>query len=392
MKKVYILSACRTPIGSFGGIFAGLSAIDLGITASKAAVTKAGIESSTINEVFYGNVCSANLGQAPARQITIGSGLGNHIPSTTINKVCSSGLKSVMIAAQSIMLGDNEVVLAGGTESMSNIPHYLPSMRWGIKYGASQVIDGLQKDGLTDVYDQIAMGNFADETAVEEGISRAEQDRYAIQSYHRAQEATNSGRFLKEICPVSVPQRKGDALMIDKDEECFNVMFDKIPGLRPAFSKEGTVTAANASTINDGAASIILASEDFVKAHGLTPLAEIVGFSDAAHAPQRFTTAPLIAAPKVLAKVGMNISDMDYFEVNEAFAVVSLAFIKSLGLSEERVNVNGGAVSLGHPLGASGARILTTLIHTLEDKNANLGLAAICNGGGGASAMIIKRL
>ena len=392
MKKVYILSACRTPIGSFGGIFAGLSAIDLGITASKAAVTKAGIESSTINEVFYGNVCSANLGQAPARQITIGSGLGNHIPSTTINKVCSSGLKSVMIAAQSIMLGDNEVVLAGGTESMSNIPHYLPSMRWGIKYGASQVIDGLQKDGLTDVYDQIAMGNFADETAVEEGISRAEQDRYAIQSYHRAQEATNSGRFLKEICPVSVPQRKGDALMIDKDEECFNVMFDKIPGLRPAFSKEGTVTAANASTINDGAASILLASEDFVKAHGLTPLAEIVGFSDAAHAPQRFTTAPLIAAPKVLAKVGMNISDMDYFEVNEAFAVVSLAFIKSLGLSEERVNVNGGAVSLGHPLGASGARILTTLIHTLEDKNANLGLAAICNGGGGASAMIIKRL
>ena len=392
MKKVYILSACRTPIGSFGGIFAGLSAIDLGITASKAAVTKAGIESSTINEVFYGNVCSANLGQAPARQITIGSGLGNHIPSTTINKVCSSGLKSVMIAAQSIMLGDNEVVLAGGTESMSNIPHYLPSMRWGTKYGASQVIDGLQKDGLTDVYDQIAMGNFADETAVEEGISRAEQDRYAIQSYHRAQEATNSGRFLKEICPVSVPQRKGDALMIDKDEECFNVMFDKIPGLRPAFSKEGTVTAANASTINDGAASIILASEDFVKAHGLTPLAEIVGFSDAAHAPQRFTTAPLIAAPKVLAKVGMNISDIDYFEVNEAFAVVSLAFIKSLGLSEERVNVNGGAVSLGHPLGASGARILTTLIHTLEDKNANLGLAAICNGGGGASAMIIKRL
>jgi len=392
MKKVYILSACRTPIGSFGGIFAGLSAIDLGITASKAAVTKAGIESSTINEVFYGNVCSANLGQAPARQITIGSGLGNHIPSTTINKVCSSGLKSVMIAAQSIMLGDNEVVLAGGTESMSNIPHYLPSMRWGIKYGASQVIDGLQKDGLTDVYDQIAMGNFADETAVEEGISRAEQDRYAIQSYHRAQEATNSGRFLKEICPVSVPQRKGDALMIDKDEECFNVMFDKIPGLRPAFSKEGTVTAANASTINDGAASILLASEDFVKAHGLTPLAEIVGFSDAAHAPQRFTTAPLIAAPKVLAKVGMDISDMDYFEVNEAFAVVSLAFIKSLGLSEERVNVNGGAVSLGHPLGASGARILTTLIHTLEDKNANLGLAAICNGGGGASAMIIKRL
>ncbi|MFZ1788239.1 MAG: thiolase family protein [Saprospiraceae bacterium] len=392
MKKVYILSACRTPIGSFGGIFAGLSAIDLGITASKAAVTKSGIESSTINEVFYGNVCSANLGQAPARQITIGSGLGNHIPSTTINKVCSSGLKSVMIAAQSIMLGDNEVVLAGGTESMSNIPHYLPSMRWGTKYGASPVIDGLQKDGLTDVYDQIAMGNFADETAVEEGISRAEQDRYAIQSYRRAQEATNSGRFLKEICLVSVPQRKGDALMIDKDEECFNVMFDKIPGLRPAFSKEGTVTAANASTINDGAASIILASEDFVKAHGLTPLAEIVGFSDAAHAPQRFTTAPLIAAPKVLAKVGMKMSDMDYFEVNEAFAVVSLTFIKSLGLSEERVNINGGAVSLGHPLGASGARILTTLIHTLEDKNANLGLAAICNGGGGASAMIIKRM
>ena len=392
MKKVYILSACRTPIGSFGGIFAGLSAIDLGISASQGAVIKAGIESSEINEVFYGNVCSANLGQAPARQITIGSGLGNHVPSTTINKVCSSGLKSVMIAAQSIMLGDNEVVLAGGTESMSNIPHYLPGMRWGTKYGASQVIDGLQKDGLTDVYDQIAMGNFADETAVEEGISRAEQDRYAIQSYHRAQDATNSGRFLKEICPVSVPQRKGDALMIDKDEECFNVMFDKIPGLRPAFSKEGTVTAANASTINDGAASILLASEDFVKAHGLTPLAEIVGFSDAAHAPQRFTTAPLIAAPKVLAKVGMNISDMDYFEVNEAFAVVSLAFIKSLGLSEERVNVNGGAVSLGHPLGASGARILTTLIHTLEDKNANLGLAAICNGGGGASAMIIERL
>ena len=381
----------RTPIGGFGGSLASLSAIDLGIQASIGAISASGIDASEINEVFYGNVCSANLGQAPARQVALGSLLGNHVPCTTINKVCSSGLKSVMIGAQSIMLGENQVVLAGGTESMSNIPHYLPALRWGNKYGASQVLDGLQKDGLTDVYDQVAMGTFADETAAEYGISREEQDRYAIQSYKRAQTANDSGRFAKEIVPLSIAQRKGDALVISKDEECYNVVFDKIPALRPAFTKDGTVTAANASTINDGASSLILASEEYVIAHGLRPLAEIVGFSDAAQQPQKFTTAPVIAAPKVLAKVGLTIQDMDCFEVNEAFAVVALAFINSLSVPEEKVNINGGAVSLGHPLGASGARILTTLCHNLVELDATHGLAAICNGGGGASAMVIRR-
>lgn len=389
---VYIIAAKRTPLGSFGGKLAGLSAVELGIIASKAAIAQAGIAPEAINEVIYGNVCQANLGQAPARQIAIGSGIGYHVPSTTINKVCASGMKSVMLGAQSIQLGINEVVMCGGTESMSNIPHYLPQLRWGSKYGASQVIDGLQHDGLTDVYDNVAMGTFADNTAVKYDISRKEQDDYAISSYQKAATATEKGLFKAEIAPVSIPQRKGEPLIMDIDEEYSNVMFDKIPQLRPAFSADGTVTAANASTINDGAATIIIASEAYVNANKLKPLAKIISFADAAQEPQWFTTAPTIATPKALDQAGITQNEVDYFEVNEAFAVVPLAFNKVLGIDPAKVNVNGGAVALGHPLGASGARILTTLIYTLIHNEAKIGCAAICNGGGGASAMVIERV
>lgn len=389
MKKVYILSAQRSPIGSFGGSLSSLSAVQLGCFAGKAAIARAGIEASEINEVFFGNVCAANLGQAPARQIALGSGIGHHVPSTTINKVCASGMKSAMIGAMSLQYADLPVMV-GGTESMSNIPHYLADLRWGKKYGHSSVLDGLQRDGLTDVYDQVAMGSFADETAVEFGISREEQDAYAIESYKRSQAATNNGLFMNEICSISIPQKKGNDLIIDKDEECFNVVFDKIPSLRAAFSPNGTVTAANASTINDGSAALILANEDYVLAHGLKPLAEIISFSDAAHNPQRFTTAPALAAPKALTRANLQMTDIDLFEVNEAFSVVSLAFMKSFNLSHDIVNINGGAVALGHPLGASGARIMTTLVHAMRNQQKELGLATICNGGGGASAIVLK--
>lgn len=392
MQKVYILSAVRTPIGSFGGVFANISAIQLGATAIKGAVAKAGIESSMVEEVFMGNVCSANLGQAPARQAATYAGLNNTVPATTINKVCSSGAKSVMFAAQSIMLGHADIIVAGGMENMSQIPYYVPKARWGHKYGHGQLIDGLAKDGLTDVYDEVAMGVFADKTAEKYGITREDQDNYAIRSYQRSAETTEKGIFKDEIVPVEVPQRKGDPKLVDEDEEYKNVRFEKIPSLRPVFTKEGTVTAANASTINDGASALVLISERKMKELGLTPMARIVSFADAAHAPAWFTTAPTLAAPKALKAAGMELSDVDYFEVNEAFAVVTLAFNKVLDVDVDKVNVYGGSVSLGHPLGASGARIITTLNNVLQQNDANVGMVAICNGGGGASAMIIEKV
>jgi acetyl-CoA C-acetyltransferase len=392
MSKVFILSATRTPIGSFGGKLAAFSAVDLGTIASRAAIEKAGIDPLVIQEVYYGNVVQANLGQAPARQVALASGLSFAAPCTTVNKVCSSGLKAVMLAAQSIQLGINEVVLAGGMESMSNIPHYLPGMRWGIKYGAGQVVDGLQRDGLVDVYDQKAMGVFADATAEKYAISREEQDRYAIQSYTRAKEATGAGKFKSEIAPVAIPQRKGDPVLMTDDEEYTNVAFDKIPGLRPAFTPNGTVTAANASTINDGASTLILASEAFVKKNGLHPIAEVIGYADASQEPAWFTTAPTLAAPKAIQNAGLQKNEIELYEVNEAFSVVTMAFNKVMGLSEDKVNIHGGAVALGHPLGASGARILTTLIHGLHTSNKEMGCATLCNGGGGASALVVKAL
>ncbi|HMP28463.1 MAG TPA: acetyl-CoA C-acyltransferase [Saprospiraceae bacterium] len=392
MQKVYILSAKRTPIGSFGGKLSGFSAVDLGVISSFGAIAAASIDPAIIDEVYFGNVVQANLGQAPARQVALKAGLGNNVPCTTVNKVCSSGLKSVMLAAQSIQLGINDVVLAGGMESMSNIPHYLPHLRWGVKFGGSQVIDGLQRDGLIDVYDQKAMGVYADATAERYEISREEQDRFAIQSYTRAKEATESGKFINEISPISIPQRKGEPVIMDKDEEYTNVAFEKIPSLKPAFTSNGTVTAANASTINDGAASLILASEKFIKAHGLNPIAEVIGYADAAHEPQWFTTAPTIAAPKAIKNANLVQSDINLFEVNEAFSVVTMAFNQTLGIDESIVNIHGGAVALGHPLGASGARVLTTLIHGLQLEKKELGCATLCNGGGGASALVVRAM
>ncbi len=392
MKKVYIVSAVRTPMGSFGGVFASLSATDLGATAIRGALAAANVPADKVSEVFFGNVCSANLGQAPARQAAIKAGIPNTVPCTTVNKVCSSGMKSIMFAAQSIMLGQADVVVAGGMESMSNIPYYLPKARWGHKFGGGELVDGLQKDGLTDVYNQQAMGVCADATAEKYAISREEQDRYAIQSYTRAAENTSNGALGHEIVAVSVPQRRKDPIEVTEDEEYKRVKFEKVPALRPAFSKEGTVTAANASTINDGASALVLVSEEVVQAHGLKPIAQVVSFADAAHEPEWFTTAPPNAAKKALQIAGMQTSDIDFFEVNEAFAVVTMAFNKEMNLSEDQVNVFGGAVALGHPLGASGARIVTTLNNVLQQKDAEHGLAAICNGGGGASSLIIKKV
>jgi acetyl-CoA C-acetyltransferase len=392
MKKVYIVSAVRTPMGSFGGSLSSLSAPQLGSIAIKGALEKAKVDANKIDEVFFGNVCQANVGQAPARQAALGAGIGNNVPCTTVNKVCSSGMKSVMFAAQSVMLGHADILVAGGMESMSNIPYYIPKARWGHKFGGGEIVDGLQKDGLTDVYNQKAMGTSADATAVKFDISREQQDAFAIQSYERAAAATEAGQFKDEIIPVNVPQRRGDDLIIAEDEEYKKVRFDKIPTLRPAFGKEGTATAANSSTINDGASAIIVASEDAVEKFGLTPIAEILSFADAAHEPEWFTTAPTLAAPKALKRAGLTTGDVDYFEVNEAFSVVTLAFNKELGISEDKVNVNGGAVSLGHPLGASGARILTTLNHVLHQKKGEIGCATLCNGGGGASAIVIKKV
>lgn len=392
MKPVYIISAKRTPMGSFGGSLQQFSATDLGKFAIEGALSAGRIQAEWIDEVLMGNVCQANLGQAPARQSAIKAGIPNTVPATTINKVCSSGMKAVMFGSQSIRLGENDIVVVGGMESMSNIPYYAPGMRWGAKYGSSELIDGLQKDGLTDAYNHQAMGNCGDATAVKYGFSREDQDAYAIQSYKRAQTATESGKFKAEITPVSIPQRKGNAVIMNEDEEYKNVMFEKIPTLKPAFSKDGTVTAANASTINDGAAALILASEEAVKKYNLEPIAKIISYADAAHEPEWFTTAPTKAAPKALDRAGLKISDIDFFEVNEAFSVVAMAFAHTCGIPQSIMNVNGGAVALGHPLGCSGARIITTLIHTLHSEKAHRGLATLCNGGGGASAIIIERI
>lgn len=392
MKEVFIVAAVRTPLGSFGGSLSTLSATALGSAAIKGALEKAGVPASAIQEVFMGNVCSANLGQAPARQAALGAGIGISVPCTTVNKVCSSGMKSIMFAAQSIQLGLNDLTVAGGMESMSNIPYYVPNARWGYKYGDATLVDGLAKDGLTDAYDHKAMGVCADATAEKYKISREDQDRYAIRSYKLAAETTEKGWFKDEIVGVEIPQRKGDPIVLTEDEKYKRVKFEKIPSLRPAFNKDGTVTAANASTINDGASALILASAEKVKELGLKPLAKIIAYADAAQEPHWFTTAPTLAAPKALERAGMNWGDVDYLEVNEAFAVVPMAFGQELDIPEDKMNVFGGAVSLGHPLGASGARIVTTLANVLQHRNANVGLATLCNGGGGASALIIERV
>jgi len=392
MKEVFIVSAVRTPMGSFGGSLSSLSSVQLGSVAIAGALEKAQIKGEQVNEVFFGNVVSANIGQAPARQAALGAGIPNTVPCTTVNKVCSSGIKAIMFGATNIMIGHGDIIVVGGMESMSNIPYYAPNVRWGAKYGDVTLVDGLAKDGLTDAYDHKAMGTCADATAAEYGISREEQDNFAIQSYQRSAAATENGDFAHEIVPVSVPQRKGDPLAISEDEEFRKVKFEKIPSLRPAFTKDGTVTAANASTINDGAAALVLASGEKVKELGLKPLARIVSFADAAHDPNRFTTAPAKAAPLALERAGLKATDIDFVEVNEAFSVVAMVFAREMGYTFENVNVFGGAVSLGHPLGASGARIVTTLVNVLHRKGGKTGLAAICNGGGGASAMVIERV
>lgn len=392
MKEVFIVSAVRTPIGSFGGILSGISAPQLGATAIKGALAQAGVQPDQVDEVLMGNVVSANLGQAPARQAAYHAGIPHNVPCTTINKVCASGMKAITIGAQSIMLGLNEIVVAGGMENMSQAPYYLPSARWGSKYGNAELVDGLAKDGLTDAYDQRAMGFCADATAERYNISREAQDAFAVDSYQRAAKATDSGVFRSEIVPVQIPQKKGDPLQIMEDEEYKKVFFDKIPSLRAAFAPNGTVTAANASTINDGASALVLASAEAVQKYGLKPVAKIRGFADAEQEPQWFTTSPTIAAPKALKMAGLTKDDIDFFEVNEAFAAVVLTFEQVLDVAHDKMNVFGGGVSLGHPLGASGARIVTTLNNVLHQRDGHLGLAAICNGGGGATALVIERV
>ncbi|MFD2200696.1 acetyl-CoA C-acyltransferase [Shivajiella indica] len=392
MKEVYIISAVRTPLGSFGGKLSGLTAIELGSIAIKGALKKAGVEPKEVEEVIMGNVISANLGQAPARQAAIGAGIGYNVPCTTVNKVCSSGMKAVMFAAQSIMTGQNELVVAGGMESMSNVPYYVPKARFGYKYGNAELVDGLVKDGLFEVYYKFPMGNCADHTAKEMKISREDQDNYAIQSYTRSAEAWKSGAFKNEVVPVEISGRKGETIVIDEDEEYKNVIFEKIPSLRPVFEKDGTVTAANASTMNDGASAIILASKEKVQELGLRPIAKIRGFADAAQDPLWFTTAPAIAIPKAIKNAGITENDVDFYEINEAFAAVAIANQRQLNLDKDKLNVYGGAVSLGHPLGASGARIITTLNSVLHQKNGKIGVAGICNGGGGASAIVIEKI
>ncbi|NNG11321.1 MAG: acetyl-CoA C-acyltransferase [Arenibacter sp.] len=390
MKEVVIVSAARTPIGSFMGALSTISAPKLGAIAIKGALNKIALDPSMVDEVLMGNVVQAGTGQAPARQAAIYAGIPNTVPCTTINKVCASGMKSVMMAAQSIALNHSSIVVAGGMENMSLIPHYV-HLRNGQKFGPTTLIDGMQKDGLVDAYDQQAMGTCADACATKYNFSREEQDNYAIQSYKRSEQAWKSGKFAEEVVPVEVPQRRGEPIMVTEDEEYKNVKLDKIPQLRPAFSKEGTVTAANASTINDGAAALVLMSSEKAKELGLTPLATIKSYADAAQEPEWFTTAPAKVLPKALAKADLSLADVDFFEFNEAFSVVGLANMKILGLNDKNVNVNGGAVSLGHPLGCSGARIIITLLSVLKQNNAKTGAAAICNGGGGASAIIIER-
>ena len=390
-KEVFIVAAVRTPIGSFGGSLKTVSATTLGGIAIKGALDKVKMDPTLIDEVIMGSVIQAGLGQAPARQASKAAGLPDKVIATTVNKVCASGMKAIAMAAQNILLGDADIVVAGGMESMSNVPFYNASQRWGNKYGDIAMQDGLAKDGLVDVYDQVAMGNFADLCAKENNISRADQDAFAINSYQKSQAATEKGLFDAEIVPVIIPQRKGDPIVVSKDEEPFNVKFDKIAQLNPAFTKEGTVTAANASTMNDGAAALILMSGEKVKELGLTPLAKVVSYADAEQDPKWFTTTPALALPKALAKANLTSSEIDFFEFNEAFSVVGIVNTQLLQLDSNKVNVNGGAVSLGHPLGCSGARIVVTLIHVLQQNNGKLGAAAICNGGGGASALIIEK-
>ncbi|HEY9176974.1 MAG TPA: acetyl-CoA C-acyltransferase [Flavipsychrobacter sp.] len=392
MKEVYIISAVRTPLGSWGGSLKDFSATQLGSFAIKGAIEKAGVAPSEINEVLMGCVMQANLGQAPARQAAKFAGVPDNVPCTTVNKVCASGMKAVMQGAQSIMLGDADVVVAGGMESMSNVPFYSPNMRWGNKYGNVTMIDGLSKDGLTDVYHNYPMGNAAELCASECNISRESQDEFAIESYKRSQASVNGGKFENEIIPVEIPQRKGDPILFSKDEEPFNVKFDKIPALNSAFVKGGSVTAANASTMNDGAAALVLMSKEKAEALSLKPIAKIKAYADAEQAPEWFTTTPSLAVPRAVEKAGLKMEDIAYYELNEAFSVVGLVNMQKMNLKPEQVNVNGGAVSLGHPLGASGARILVTLINVLHQNNAQYGAAGICNGGGGASAVVLERM
>lgn len=391
MKEVVIVSAIRTPIGSFGGALASFTATQLGGIVIKAAVEKAGIKPEDVQEVFMGNVLSANLGQAPATQAAKFAGLPD-LPATTINKVCASGTKAIMLAAQSIALGETDIIVAGGMESMSNVPFYLDKARTGYRLGHGQIIDGLVKDGLWDVYNDYHMGSAAELCASECKVSREDQDAYAIASYTRSQEASRSGKFKSEIVPLEVKDKKGGITLVDQDEEPFAVKFEKIPSLKPVFSKEGTVTAANASALNDGAAALVLMSLEKAKELGLKPLAKILAFADAQQAPEWFTTAPAKAIPLALKRAGKDLSEVDYFEINEAFSVVALANNRALELDDAKVNINGGAVSLGHPLGASGARIVVTLLSVLEQNNGTIGVAGICNGGGGASALVIERL
>jgi len=390
MKEVYVLSAVRTPIGKFGGGLAGFSATQLGSFAIVEAAKKAGIEPSLIQEAIMGNVLSANLGQAPARQAALAAGLNNTTVCTTVNKVCASGMKAIAMGVQSIVMGDADCVVAGGMESMSNVPYYVDTLRWGSKYGDRNIIDGLAKDGLTDPYDKQAMGLAAEHCATECKISREEQDTYAIEAYKRAQAAWEKGSFSEEVIPISIPQKKGPAVVMEKDEEPWAVNFEKIPTLQPAFKKEGTVTAANASTMNDGAAALVLMSKEKADALGLNPIAVIMGYADAEQEPLWFTTSPALALPKAIAKAGLAKEQIELWEINEAFSVVSIENAKRMGIQHNQLNIHGGAVSIGHPLGCSGARIIVTLIHATRQNNLTYGAAGICNGGGGASAMVLR--
>ncbi len=391
-KIVYIVSAVRTPIGTFGGKLKDISATRLGAIAIKGAVEQAGIDANEVKEVYMGCVLQANLGQAPARQAAIYAGLSENVCCTTVNKVCASGMKSIMLGYQSILLGDVDVVVAGGMENMSSAPFYSPSLRWGNKYGNASLVDGLAKDGLTDVYKDYAMGSAAELCARECNISRSEQDEFAIESYKRTQAAIKSGKFKDEIVPVDIPQRKGDPVAMLEDEEPFNVKFEKFPDLKSPFEKGGSVTAANASTINDGAAAVVLMSKEKADELGIKPLAKILSYADAEQAPEWFTTSPSLAVPKAIDKAGLKIGDVDFFELNEAFSVVGIVNTQKMALDSGKVNVNGGAVSLGHPLGCSGARIIVTLINVLKQNEGKIGAAGICNGGGGASAMVIEKM
>jgi acetyl-CoA C-acetyltransferase len=390
-KEVFICSAVRTPMGSFMGAFANTSATELGSIAIKAAVERASVDVACIDEVFMGNVLQAGVGQAPARQAALGAGLGMNVPCTTVNKVCASGMKAIMLGAQSIIAGDNHIVVAGGMENMSQTPHYV-SGRNGTKFGNITMLDGITKDGLLDVYSKVPMGNCAELCAKEHHITREEQDAFAIESYRRAAAAWEAGKFNSEIVGVPVPQRKGDPILVTKDEEFTNVFLDKIPGLKPAFDKEGTITAANASTLNDGASALVLASAEAVEKYGLKPIAKLLSYADAAQAPEWFTTAPSLAVPKALEKAGLTVNDVDFWELNQAFSVVGIANARILGLDASKVDVNGGAVALGHPLGNSGSRIVVTLIHVLKQQQARIGAAGICNGGGGASALLVENI